>query len=332
MEKRTKWFMVAMLALGAVVVLADVQVPPGTVAASFTVKTPLNDVQVFPDGQIVAVGNLQALHVNAMGTSWVSRPRGERGKRRIGFSGGVWGAAPNNVWAVTSRGYVLHWNGTNWSIVDQGDRVLLDVWGSSPDDVFAVGKAGLILHWNGSRWSAMKSGSDEILTRIWGASGKDVYAVGEHGTVLHYDGSAWQREKVPSGGSFDMVSGSGSNDVFVAGWGGACLHFDGRAWKEVDLGTRGIQDLVVASEAGHAWAVTLDQGVLHFDGRAWSRSFPLPKEFYATRLATGANGALVIAGYHGDEVGSQAPGRSVTSRDGALVVMTTQPTREADQE
>ncbi len=331
MAVRSRWMTAAVLFFGAVPALAGgARVEPGTELASFVVSCPLNDVQVFPDGEIVAVGNREALHVNRLGTSRVSRPRKERRMRRIGVLAGVWGAAPDNVWAVARTGHVLHWNGKKWSIVDTGSRVLLDVWGSSPNDIFAVGKGGLILHWNGARWAAMKSGSGEILTRIWGSSGKDVYAVGEHGTVLHYDGSGWRREKMPFGDSFDMVSGSGSDDVFVAGWGGVCLHFDGVVWKEIGLGTRGVQDLVVDSEAGRAWAVTLDQGVLHFDGRTWSRFFPLPDEFYATHLATAPNGALVIAGFHGSEFGTEASGHSVTSRDGALVVMATQPTREGD--
>ncbi len=332
MTIRATWMTAVALVVGAVLALAGgVQVERGMELASFVVSAPLNDVQVFPNGQIVAVGNREALHVDRLGVSRVSNPYDQRRKRLKGFLMGVWGAAPDNVWAVTSRGYVLHWNGRKWSIVDEGDRVLLDVWGNSPSDVFAVGKAGLILHWNGARWATMRSGTQEILTRIWGISEKDVYAVGEHGTVLHYDGSGWGRETVPSQDSFDMVSGSGRGDVFVAGWGGACLHFDGTSWKAIDIWTRGVEDLVVSSEPGQAWAVTLDQGALRFDGRTWSRSFPLPTGFYARHLATAPNGALVIAGFHGAALGSEAPGRSVSSRDGALLVMTAEPTREGGQ-
>jgi len=316
--------MAAIFLVGVLPVVADTPVAPGTVLATFTTNSPLNDVQVFPDGEIVAVGNLEGLHVDRLGVSWISKPRGEREKLRIGFLLGVWGAAPDTVWTVTSRGDVLHWSAKKWSIVDEGSQVLLDIWGSSPTDIFAVGKAGLVVHFNGERWAAMKSGSDEILTRIWGSSAKNVYAVGEHGTVLHYEGSMWRRERIPSSDSLDMVSGSGPNDVFVAGWGGACLHFDGEDWKEIDLGARAVEDLV-ASGGGKAWAVTRDQGVLRFDGNSWSRSFPLPDRFFANRVTTAPNGTLVVSGYHGEVHDSGESDRSVTSQDGTLLVMSTGP-------
>lgn len=103
---------IALLVGVAPVCGGNVPVEPGTVLASFAVSAPLNDVRLFPLGEIVAVGNLEALHVDELGQSRISQPRGEDGKRRIGFALGVWGAAPDNVWAVTSRGNVLHWDGS----------------------------------------------------------------------------------------------------------------------------------------------------------------------------------------------------------------------------
>ncbi len=29
---------------------------------------------------------------------------------------GVWGAAPDDVWAVGDHGTVIHWNGSDWSV------------------------------------------------------------------------------------------------------------------------------------------------------------------------------------------------------------------------
>ena len=68
----------------------------------------------------------------------------------------VWGAAPNDVWAVGDLGAISHWNGTGWSQVQVGTfpylPFLKKVHGSSADDVWAVGlssdgkNAGVILH------------------------------------------------------------------------------------------------------------------------------------------------------------------------------------------
>jgi hypothetical protein len=116
---------------------------------------------------------------------------------------------------------------------------LKDIWGSSGNDVFAVGTKGTILHYDGSHWSQMNSGTKEILSGIWGSSSKDVFAVGKIGYnvgfILHYDGNTWSemaRYELDSiiGYRFESVWGSAWNDVFVVGHKGGdgiILHYDG---------------------------------------------------------------------------------------------------------
>lgn len=76
-------------------------------------------------------------------------------------------------------------------------------------------------------------------------------------------------------------------------------------------------------KSGTAWAVTKDQGVLRFDGHTWSQSFPLPDQFFAMSRATTPTGALVVVGFHGKAFDSERGEHSVSSRDGALLVMAT---------
>ena len=59
------------------------------------------------------------------------------------------------------------------------------VWGSSGNDVFAVGNDGTILHYDGSDWSLMSSGTTVEICNVWGNTGSDVFAVGFSGTILH---------------------------------------------------------------------------------------------------------------------------------------------------
>jgi hypothetical protein len=95
----------------------------------------------------------------------------------------VWGSSGNDVFAVGSRGTIVHYDGTAWSPMNSGsDAELLGVWGSSSSDVFAVGYSatgGTILHYNGTTWSTMASGSAANLCGVWGNSGSDVFAVGD---------------------------------------------------------------------------------------------------------------------------------------------------------
>ena len=68
----------------------------------------------------------------------------------------VWGAAPNDVWAVGDGGAISHWNGTTWSQIQTGTfpyyPFLNKVHGSSAADVWVVGlssdgkNTGVILH------------------------------------------------------------------------------------------------------------------------------------------------------------------------------------------
>lgn len=90
---------------------------------------------------------------------------------------------------------------TDWGEEYSAESSLNAVWGASPDDVFAVGDGGLILHFDGAAWRVMSSGHDGDLGHVWGFSGTDVYASGPE-AVLHYDGERWSTvlEGGPFGG------------------------------------------------------------------------------------------------------------------------------------
>jgi hypothetical protein len=65
----------------------------------------------------------------------------------------VWGASANALYAVGTRGTLLHYNGTSWNPATQGwvqissgvSGTLFDVGGSSARDVFAVGAGGVVI-------------------------------------------------------------------------------------------------------------------------------------------------------------------------------------------
>ena len=82
---------------------------------------------------------------------------------------------------------------------------VMDIWGAGPDDIYAVGFAGHILHYDGSSWTEMESGTEENLEGVWGyvlhdeqgvETHREIFAVGQEGTILRYDGTAWQPQRV----------------------------------------------------------------------------------------------------------------------------------------
>jgi len=120
---------------------------------------------------------------------------------------GVWGAAPDDVYAVGGSGrrgseaVLLHYDGVSWSDVDFGEldretRALFKVWGSGPDDVVVVGQRGVVIRWDGSEWTQHLVGTTEDLISVWGTGPDRVGIVGgrSNGVLVTWDGSEWHNE------------------------------------------------------------------------------------------------------------------------------------------
>ena len=77
-----------------------------------------------------------------------------------------------------------YWDGSEWTDVsiDTGTE-LLGIWGTAPDDVWAVGSAGTVLHWDGNQWSSIDSGVRSHLYGVFGTTNY-VLVVGEGGNIL----------------------------------------------------------------------------------------------------------------------------------------------------
>jgi hypothetical protein len=155
----------------------------------------------------------------------------------------------DDVRLVGNGGTVLRWDGASFAVQPTPtDQNLWGVWGASPDDVWAVGGNGtfgsepVILHWDGSGWAkaalpVLQKANVAAFFKVWGASASDVWVVGHHGTVLHWDGAAWTEALV--GASDDLISiwGTGPDHVVAVGGrgNGIVSHYDGHAWETHSL-------------------------------------------------------------------------------------------------
>lgn len=164
---------------------------------------------------------------------------------------GVWGAAPDDLWAVggvwraapagtSSEGdVVIHYDGSAWTRVDvpalagkpeSAQKDLFKVWGASADVAFIVGSGGVALHWDGSSWERKDTGMNEPLFTVVGRSATDVWAVGGLGDtkVMHWDGGLWSSVEVPE---FAPPQTPGiwtapGHAVYIAGIGGYTARLD----------------------------------------------------------------------------------------------------------
>jgi hypothetical protein len=143
-----------------------------------------------------------------------------------GSFGGVWGAAPDDVWLVGGNRCWSHWYGGAWERLCSGsdDVIYRSVWGSASNDVWLVGTRGNVYQNTGSGWVASPSGTTKDLHRIWGAAANDIWTVGVEGTLLHFDGDAWTPQATGTRRALESVSGRGPESVWVTGNEGVLLH------------------------------------------------------------------------------------------------------------
>jgi hypothetical protein len=145
---------------------------------------------------------------------------------------GVYGAAPDDVYAVGYNGTILHYDGSTWNAETSGTTDYLSgVWvDATGSRVYAVSQQGNIYRSSGNgSWSLEPAYPDQassFLHAVWGSSASDVYAVGNPGVILHSTGRGWSKQTSPVSGNLNGVWGTGPTDVYVVGEGGT-LHSTG---------------------------------------------------------------------------------------------------------
>jgi len=204
-------------------------------------------------------------------------------------------SGPADAWAVGylgggSAGFLgtltLHWDGTDWSVVDSPNvgaffNALFSVTAIAPDDAWAVGAYAqdqrfrtrpLALHWDGATWSVVPvpiaAGMRGELAGVGAASSDRVWAVGYQASDPTVD-----------------------NRTLVEAW-------NGKGWRIVPSPTpsTGVTRLaaVHAVDRGDAWAVgiqgPINEGrtlVLHWSKGAWSA-------VDSPNAGTGVNGLAAV--------------------------------------
>jgi hypothetical protein len=187
----------------------------------------------------------------------------------------IWGATPNDIWAVGDGGRIQHFDGARWANAADLAWVgaMTGIWGSGPRDVWAVGDVGAA-RWDGAAWLGASPCDPPFgvrLAGVWGSGAGDVWAADDTrpaGTAWRFDGRAWSFQ-TPGKDALDAVWGSGAGDVWLGGDGDTLLHWDGADWSTpAHPALKSIRALG-GSGPGDVWALGMD-GADHFDGTTWS--------------------------------------------------------------
>ena len=184
---------------------------------------------------------------------------------------GIWGAAPDDVWAVggasdSTGGFAWRLQGDAW--VDEPTLPAdiptgADVWkifGAGPSDAWLVGSNGVALHWDGAALTPGDTGVGSSLFTVHAAGGRYVAVGGlATGIIVEDEGAGWKNvtpDPAPSGLSGVTVTAAGGG-VAVGSFGAVLTRDPAAGWAEADLGFTIGQNLHGSwiDDQGGLWAV-----------------------------------------------------------------------------
>lgn len=194
----------------------------------------------------------------------------------------VWGSGPNDVWAVGTRGMILHGDGTTFSpvAVDAGTGdVWVSVWGTGSGDVWilgpsfpmhSTGAAGSFDARQGSSWNAQNSGTGRLWAgasagdRVW-LGGETSRRFGTPSSVWNYVGDAWTAAgacttSAPCSPTIRSIWAADANTAWAVGDDGGAYTFDAAGGADArfvpqNSQTRSDLDAVWGTSASDVWAV-----------------------------------------------------------------------------
>lgn len=161
----------------------------------------------------------------------------------------IYGFDHDNLTAVGDQGTVVHWDGHAWTLQPTPTTApLWGVWGAAPNDLWAVGGTGdgdaspVLLHGDGSAWTTvaiptlMRAGAGAFY-KVWGTGADNVYVVGQRGVVLHRMGGVWREELAGVSGDLVSIWGTDASHILAVGGRGNALvaRWDGHAWTARSL-------------------------------------------------------------------------------------------------
>lgn len=158
------------------------------------------------------------------------------------------------------------------------------IWGAAPDDVWAVGgiagRSCFVWHFNGIEWSNMRlpepmvrdpGGETPACLKVWGRSANEVYVVGSRGLLMRGSVAGLQIVDTAINASIFTVHGNRNDLVMVGGASqGAAFDFDGTVLSDRSPPRVGLLQGVVIDEAGDGFAVGVGGSIFERTANGWN--------------------------------------------------------------
>ena len=191
---------------------------------------------------------------------------------------GVWGSAPNDIYA-SGNGVVVHYDGVSWSkVVDPAISGIewRGISGSGSNEVLLAGEGGFFntahfLHFDGADWNEIAPpamGGNTYLNDVWSAGPNAAFVVGVPGRILFWNGLTLSDMNSGTDEALNSAWGASQNEVFAVGVRNTVVRYDGAQWSDVefDIGNDNVRS--VFGFAGND-VIVGGRGAYRFNGATW---------------------------------------------------------------
>jgi photosystem II stability/assembly factor-like uncharacterized protein len=174
----------------------------------------------------------------------------------------------NDVWAISYDGYMIHFDGKSWHIINVVNEIsFYDIKFYDHNHGFAVADNGLYVYENG-KWAKDKN-LMTTLFKICFISKSNIWISGEGGIIKHYDGQSWRDYNTGVNSYILGLDFVDDNYGWAVGNDGVILKWDGTNWKlQIKVTNYELNDVQFIDKK-NGWAVGQYGLILQYDGSDW---------------------------------------------------------------
>lgn len=157
----------------------------------------------------------------------------------------IWGTSSSNLWAVGTRGAIIHFDGTAWQKLESGTtQDIQDIWGIVDENTkeqkilcpvsnkYHGGEKRVLQILPNNQVVDFDWTPQRVAYSIWFLENTPIYACG--GAFFRYENKQWIKVTALPNIFQNRVRGNNQNDVFVVGDFGVFAHYNGKSWKVYD--------------------------------------------------------------------------------------------------
>jgi hypothetical protein len=159
----------------------------------------------------------------------------------------VWGTTDNNLYAITLKGGIAHFNGTNWQKLSSPTNLdIMDIYGATNPyngqlEILAIAtqldslpSQSQLLKIDGTTVTVVGTFS-KVYFSTWFVPGEKYYVVGDGIISIAPQNSNWSTVTVDASTTQYQAShicGANLNDMFIAGSSLDLIHYNGSTWND----------------------------------------------------------------------------------------------------